>query len=1022
MKPLNPLSLRTLRGLALVGAVATVASIGGDAAAECPAQAAVTCTRYADRLVVESSAGRLVLKGDWKKQADGTFHTGSPFHIATPGGIDFPVPGVEDVTVTCSPYLAITGTVDALPGLTSVWPDSSIAASDPTISIGMALGEQIADLDVPVEPCNPYIYFAVESSISASFGDLEMGVIEGDDVKFLLNPWDPSLLVELGGRSLGGATGGFVQRVGFGMSRHGDLHWESILDLPLGPGAQFATKAPAELDGHVWWTGKYGLLPIPSSPVQVMLDGDIVVDLGPWPAVAEHALGALASGDTADLAGIIAEHTNAGPNGIRRELAFGANANSLSLSTEFLSIDFAKASIVMDHGQLRFAAKAWTPGTGMDGHSGLPLLDMALASVVVKSQLGASGYVDKNAYHFELTGSFQVGPVAMNNAKLVIDSQDGVSMERGQVDIDVAAFVAQLKSIFHCDLLPNRTTCSAGGFPIASVEAGTTDGKVTLRVNVDIFGLSGAGFDYIQNPDGTTSFTAHMNNIPGLFGFGLSDAKLTLTPNAVAIEAGLDQIFRDQRFKGTFRRVKDRLQFTLSASGKTKIALFPGVDYTATLSNATGTTHLMVDANFVPSKYDPIFSASTLKLHGEVATDGKFVLDGEGALDVMGYKLGALKVSLSNIDGQFGFGLKGDFDAQIVHVALSGNYQYGVSQFVMTGASDFIVNGYTVTSASFGLSRERGLVGAGWLNLGVLTLWAQVAISPAGATTFTASTNLSLPIRLPVRSIIRAGYCVAGTMSNAAGCVDGFVNQTMSEFGQDLSCGMQPIRQCTEDMVQTIKETVQDAFLCGFETVGCGVQKVADGAKCGFDIAWDKLGLMGQCVNDWFQCIGAYGQQACERNPPQSCLEFATPKMCYVDFGACQPASCERVRQVTVPGTCTDIGQEIASCWHSVTVPTACTNVPAQECYPEESQVSETQVGYFSGSMSLTFGTTISASVSGTYYDTYLGYSTWSASGTVVGIGQSGRPQVCINIPQDAIPGGAILDVTGAMPQVCLPL
>ena len=124
----------------------------------------------------------------------------------------------------------------------------------------------------------------------------------------------------------------------------------------------------------------------------------------------------------------------------------------------------------------------------------------------------------------------------------------------------------------------------------------------------------------------------------------------------------------------------------------------------------------------------------------------------------------------------------------------------------------------------------------------------------------------------------------------------------------------------------------------------------------------------------------------------------------------CEPVTCQKVTEWTDPAVCSEIGQTMNACWHDIQVPipNVCNNIVVNECYPEEVQINAGQyVGYFSGQITLTFGATMAASVSGSYQDVFGTYASWSAGGSIETTA-NGR-ELCLDVPSDALPGGALV-------------
>lgn len=527
----------------------------------------------------------------------------------------------------------------------------------------------------------------------------------------------------------------------------------------------------------------------------------------------------------------------------------------------------------------------------------------------------------------------------------------------------------------------------------------------------------------MQRADGDFEFELAVTRLPVAFVFALVDAKLVIKKTGVKIEAKLDRILSSERFAGSISRVNGQLRFAMSYQGKTKFAGFPGVDVQMNLSNTNGPVQLTASAEFRPAKYTAFFEGSAIQLDGSIDTNGQYSLSGQGALIVAGYPLADLAVALSNIPGQDGFTMEGNFDAKAVHVRLRGTYKHNEGVLVLTGANDLAIDGYQVAGASFTLSSASGLSVSGQLSLGVMQLALGGQVSPAGDVTATAGMSVSFPITLGLREIVRAAYCVGNTISNAGQCTGGMLHNTASVFGEHWSCTAEPIMECTEAIVHRVTDTIYKVGSCIDGAVTCGLKFVTDGLKCGFKVMEEKIPLAFGCAGEMIACAFTMGHEWCTYNPPQSCLAVSEPRTCQVLDG-CDLVECQRVTEWTTPAQCTQVGTKLGACWHDVQVevPGSCNNIPAEQCYPDEFGAVDHVVGYFTGAVSITLGSTLAATVSGSYWDVWGNNAAWSATGSM-DVAQSGQSNVCIDVPRAALPWNALVASNDpTMQRLCVPL
>ncbi len=1039
---------------ALLAPLALVATVDA-ARASCPTEGPVSCSRFQDRLVINSDAGRLTLRGQWSpRDASNRFTTTEGFAIALPGGIDLPVPGVESVTVTCGPYLSITGELDALPGFAAYWPsiDPELVAggeqmapspltglpelvSTPKVSFGLALGEQInatlGAITMPVDACSPYFFFAFENHAAVQVGDVWAGKM-ATDVRFLLNPWDPALLVQVGGELLDEATAGFVNKVGFGFSKKGLIHWESVLPLPNGVGAA-ATLEDMAIDAHLWASGKYGLIPVPKSPVQLYIDGDLAIDLGPWPGVAETLLNRLTAGEAVDVASVVAaEVPNVTVASALRRISIGGNLMDLALTAgPNVSLSLGQGSFLVEDGKLHFAADVWTPGTKLaQATTGNPLIDVAMKAIMVRARGGARGYVDDKGYRFELEGSFTFGPWNLPSATLIIDSREGVTVENEGIDFDPNALVAQLREIFNCDFSDGLAACRVAGFKVLDVEARIVNGNPRVKVAVDLLGLAGGYFEMHRMQDGELKFVLQAHGPGPVGGFSLLSAKLTITRQGVELEAGFQQAMQGVKLKGSLSRVNGALRYNLEGRGKVPLAGFD-LDARARFTNHGGPSRFTIDAEFTPSRFNVAFSGTTFAMRGDVDTNGQFELSANGNLQVANYPLGNLTVSLSNRSGQLGFSMLGRFDAQVVHVGLYGRYQAGDNEVVLTGTSDLTVEGHTLSAAAFTLSSLNGFSVVGYVNLGAITLQMTGSVATNGGVTVTGRVDVAIPVTAGFEVIRKALECGTTTIDRAGQCGFDYVSQGLQWVQDYAQCGSDLVTTvfgCVDVVVPWAFEWVNDAARCAQQGLECGARIVTDGAQCGWQMAQEKLPLMGQCVSDWWTCaLGNIVGISCDpvNNPPASCLAFAEPKTCVVNTEC--PTSCLVVAEYrAIPTGCQErIDEVIRTCPVEtfLPVPKPCLEVVPNICQPEVIYDPNHDLGMFRGSLSVSFGQNTGISMTGSYCDLTGLCTSWGVGGSIDWSNPS-SPQACVSIPQDVLPLGAVfgaMSVNG-QPLFCAPL
>ena len=508
----------------------------------------VTCQLTDGDLVVSTGAGDLTLQGDWHINNAGKYATAEAIQIVTPAGV-IPVPSAGNIRVTCDPYFAVYGSTPGLPDLAGVWPDMGLEADGPAVEFGMALGAQITHLGAPVAPDRPYIYFVVDTQASLSAGAASLSLNDSDRAVVLVDPFDPTVYFEVGGDLLSSATFGFVSSVGVGVSRGGLMRWDSQVDLPTGAGAD-AGSAPASLNGHAYLSGSVGLIPIPNSPVQLYVDGEILIDAGSYPEAGEAMAAGLLSGSRKRAKDILRARHDLGYDQVMKQAAVGANLRALSLSLGPVSLDLGEGSFLIEDGVFRAAASTWSPtqAPGGDADSGLMAVAKSLGVLSIGTTHDVRAYIDGDDHRFELGADLTVGPVSLDGATLILDSIDGPSVVRPDVEVDVTGFVAGLRDTFDCDF-SDIAQCSVGGYPVTAMDASIVDGKLEMTTSLDLFGLAAGNFELKQGNDGSFHLVAwsQMN----LGGFATQNTRLELTPSGIEVSTKLATMVTSFKFHGT---------------------------------------------------------------------------------------------------------------------------------------------------------------------------------------------------------------------------------------------------------------------------------------------------------------------------------------------------------------------------------------------------------------------------------------------------------------------------------------
>jgi hypothetical protein len=738
----------TLGGCAMLDAASCIASGGSPApgndcsdgnadgfADACPAPAGcglpddvVSCAVAGGALNVDIAGGfPISLKGSWAPAGANTWTaTGSSLSLQIPGGESVPLPILGgSLTATCAPFVQITGSV-GLPNFSGVdvLGSGALGATTPSLSLGFGLGQDLAFLDAPLADCASYLFLSATSELSFSPGGGLPGFAanDGSQVTIAVDPFDPAFFVRAQGSIVSGPSAGFVDDVGFGLSRQGKLTWSTAVPIP--PALGLAPKG-AKLSGHVFQRGRFGVIPIPNSPVQVFIDGEVVASVGPLVDAAEAVLVGFMGGDWGDIEAAL-QQAGGGLSAAKllSELRYGANANSIDIEAGPVTIHLLQGSLVFEESTIRFAAKNFAPGELFDGAPAA--LSQALEALGIQQVSAVAGFVDPSeGFSIELTSDLQFGPALFSGTKVLVtyDGSDfSVSVDLPALSFDLLGWLESFKDFLDCDFEKSEAGCSIGGYPVGNIRFDTSGGGVGVALEAQLpLGIGKVEFSASVGDDGDFTLVGQAT-VPMSLWTSVG-ATVILTQEGVRVIGTFDDFSTSIVLDGILS-----VDGTYTLMGQGELSLFfATLDAQVTLSNASGPTLLGVLAN-----YDTPFGAVDVEGNFELGRSGlEFDLLGTAELDVLGFQKLDAMVRVTN-QGAVGIFVELDFDVPLLDAQLDGELSEG-GGFALAGTGALKIPGFSnLATAEVEVSSSKGVFIASEIGLPSATLDFSGAITPSG--------------------------------------------------------------------------------------------------------------------------------------------------------------------------------------------------------------------------------------------------------------------------------------------------
>lgn len=870
----------------------------------CALDGPVTCALDEQGLSIHAAGRTLTLLGQFEALYEG----GAPVQgryvgqsdqlaIATPMG-PIALPTGSTLTVTCEPSLAISGRLTGMPSFADAgnlaW--LGVEASAGGIELGFALGRQLAHLDAPLDACSPYLFLAITDRLALSFGDGRL-VTHGDALTLAFDPTDPSFLFDLAGSTLSTKTGLPISRIAMGHSRAGKLAWTSAFDLPLGPGS--SKRAPAQASGHIYRRGQVSLIPV-KTPVQVKLDGTLVVDLGAFPEAAE-ALGEmlLVAGDLDDLGERLAElGLELDPEALLDQAAIAANVESLSVHYDVFQVSLGRAALLQEDGVLRFAGEAENIGRALtlEGDSSLA---RALDSILVQHATRIRGAIDTRSgdrYRLEIEGDFKIGPFSVPNATLTIDSEHGVKVDAG-FDFDLMAFVQSLEQLLTCDYADSQTSCTLAGYEVTSLRAELEAGGPKVFLKLDMFGFFDGEFEAAFDANGHFAIAANIDRLPGSGPPPLTatSGRLEIQHDAVLFRGAYASLDLGAEVSGFVRADAARRRVSFSFTGQGTKAFIPGAPALSTTLTITNVdpegqpidVRAALRVALDPSQLTELVRLSSgqpfVELTGDLRVDHgdvRYTLAGTADLTIVEFPLLGAALSLSNEAGptRLTVDVPLKLPQGLLDTRLRGEIKKGDFLLVGTGSAVVpVVPGYALSGSArlnpqglfvdgeiaLGAGRARGTVTFTKDFHGRFTgeVLGQAGFPPyvTFAGTMTADAGFGPPERIPfLRVRATGGVRVGGVpLTSAQGEAYAYVRTDGITIAGSLKTPLSVVAMSGKVLGDTFDLKGKASFSVPMVSeVTAVTSEIVSGTKSGFQCVKTSASCGYDYVDKWVDAVG----------------------------------------------------------------------------------------------------------------------------------------------------------------------
>ncbi|MCA9513815.1 MAG: hypothetical protein KC635_02630, partial [Myxococcales bacterium] len=612
--------------------------------------------------------------------------------------------------VSCFPDLALDFVEDVSPEELPDW----------AWEYGYEARERLGYL--PVADARGYLSLHVNRGISADASERVTIEREGDYFDLLLDPTDPAVILNVGGRKLERVSGNLVQSLGMGLSCSGKLTWKSAVDIWNGD-----TFEPVIQTGHIWRSGTFALVPIPGLPVNVFAETDLIVDVGPALALIEPILESLVDADVDRLVEVVGR----GAEDVLRNLKIAGNASRIFLDMKVLDATFGRASFRYDDGAIYFTGEKLDPfgGDPTSDEFG-ELLDLVESLAIMRfNNTGRSwGMVSSDRFSFGMETDLEAGPFAFTGSRVTIDSRDGLDIETGSFQFDFVGFLKRLSELFTCEFPEDGgMSCAIGGVRVLDFDGGVDEGGVFVSAGLRVPVFGDLTLSATVPSDGRFTLAGELN--AGFPGFGQANTKVTLGTSGYGVTSQIQIL-------GTTINVAGNIalngQFALHGRGSFGVfgLNLANVSFDLTNSGVDGHGSLR------------LFEGQSVSVDFHASSANNWSFSGDGGLKLFGYQLSRVHVSASSSSGSVA--LSGEVGIGSTRITLSG--QVSGSSVSLSGTANLNINGYQLANAQVTLSSETGLRISGDVTVLGQRFHLFGRIEPNGDFELASAANVTLPI------------------------------------------------------------------------------------------------------------------------------------------------------------------------------------------------------------------------------------------------------------------------------------
>ncbi|NUN13733.1 MAG: hypothetical protein HUU55_08860 [Myxococcales bacterium] len=657
------------------------------------------CDLVGDTLTVDiGGVADLTLVANWSQTADGYQSSGEVTVVTPFGPVDFP--GAVSFNVTCVGTFSIIGTTSLPPELAGVGAFSSAAfgvgttTQTPVFSVGFAFGYELLTLGFqgPISPSRPYLYVLADTGLDFSLdnGEGESGIVfkavEGNSFSLAIDVEEPAFSVELEGDLLGGATGQLVKGVGFGISMGGNFQVEA--KKPIWDGTNYVPRVEV---GHVWRSGEFALIPIPNLPVNLYLEGEVLVNVGEsLDKIADvaQALAAFTSGSVDGELGEAVDPVGFGETILGMEVLANANQVHIEILDAF-EFTIGSASFLVEDGGLSFVGEGFTPGVVLAQGDAGPLFE-SFAALTLQQTYEVKGWVDGSGFEVEVVCDLIAGPFQLTGVRLILSSEDGIRIEGGSFGLDFGAFLKTLTQLFTCNFSADGAQCSLGNIPVINFQGGLSGSGFYLngQMGLPVFGNLGLSAQVASDGKFQLTGTAQ-TGLPGLQSFS---AAVTVKPNGFALSSSVTQFGAKFGVSGSMDTSGNYL---LTGSANMYVGGFPYSSVAVTIDSKKG----MILSGSLGISY----VGNQIKMTGTIPFGGgAWTLYGVQSITLLGFSMANTEFWATSSGGVTA---KGKFSFGGVSTTIAGWFSAGQG-FELKGAANLSPGGFKLADAELSVTNQ----------------------------------------------------------------------------------------------------------------------------------------------------------------------------------------------------------------------------------------------------------------------------------------------------------------------------